>query len=264
MMNPSERWGLIGHTGFVGGVLKQVGAFSDLYNSKNSEAMKGQSFDGLVCAGVSAVKWWANKNPDEDWAAIERLIAALDETQVGELILISTIDVYPDPSQALDEAAIIEPEANHAYGRHRLHLESWVQKRFQRVRVVRLPALFGPGLKKNALYDLMHDNAVGQINPAGRFQWYPLDRLWSDLQRVRAEDLSLVNLFTEPLAMRRIIGRYFPTAAVAAETLPAPHYRLRTRHAELFGGADGYILSAEGCLDAIGAFLGSSETRGEG
>lgn len=259
MTNLAERWGLIGHTGFVGSVLKQTGSFTDLYNSKNCEDMRDAAFDGVVCAGVSAVKWWANKNPEEDRTAIERLIATLDKTEIAEFILISTIDVYPDPGLPLDETAAIDPEANHAYGRHRLRLESWVRERFDTVRIVRLPALFGPGLKKNALFDLMHDNGVDKINPAAAFQWYPLVRLWSDLQIVRAQDLRLVNLFTEPLAMRGIIGRFFPTAAVAAETQPAPHYQLKTCHAERFGGADGYIMSADSCLDAIGAFIAADE-----
>ncbi len=262
MMNPTGRWGLIGHTGFVGGVLRQSGAFTDFFNSKNSQAMAGEAFDGLVCAGVSAVKWMANKEPEADWAAIEGLISVLDKTEVGEMILISTIDVYPDPSLPLDETASIDPEANHAYGRHRLRLERWIEERFPGARIVRLPALFGPGLKKNALYDLIHDNGVDKINPAGVFQWYPLECLWSDLQTIRERDLHLVNLFTEPLSMRGIIDRFFPAAPVAAESEPAPRYQLRSRYAELFGGSEGYVLSAEALLEAIGRFI--EDSSGEG
>lgn len=255
-MSTSLRTGLIGHTGFVGSVLKASHDFTDLYNSRNFQDMAGTSFDTLVCAGVSAVKWAANKNPEEDWAAISSLIEVLDRVTVTELILISTIDVYPDPSLSLDETAVIGPEVNHAYGRHRLRLEKWVQQRFPLSRVVRLPALFGPGLKKNALYDLIHDNGVEQINPACIFQWYPITRLWSDLEVIRANDLRLVNLFTEPLAMRRIIDGFFPAARVAAEMRPAQVYRLTTRYADHFGGVDDYIMSADDCYAAIGEFSG--------
>jgi hypothetical protein len=252
---------LIGHTGFVGGVLKASHDFTDLYNSANFRTMAGSSFDTLVCAGVSAVKWAANKDPDGDWAAIARLVEVLDRVTTAEMILISTIDVYPDPSLPLDETAVIDPEANHVYGRHRFRLETWVRERFPLARVVRLPALFGSGLKKNALYDLIHDNGVEKINPAGVFQWYPLTRLWPDLEIVRAQDLRLVNLFTAPLAMHRIIDGFFPGAGVAPPTQPAPVYRLQTRYADLFGGAHGYIMSAEACYAEIGSFVDAAQGK---
>jgi len=249
------RIGLIGHSGFVGGGLKASHDFTDLYNSINFQEMAETRFDTLVCAGVSAVKWAANKDPEKDWAAIARLIEVLERVTVAEFILISTIDVYPDPSLSLDETAVIDHEANHAYGRHRLRLEKWAQERFPMTRVVRLPALFGPRLKKNALYDLIHENDIEKINPASIFQWYPLTRLWSDLEVIRAQDLRLVNLCTEPLAMRRIIDGFFPGAPVAAETQLEAVYRLTTCHAAHFGGAGGYIMSADECYAAIGAFV---------
>ncbi|GAB5467475.1 MAG: hypothetical protein Kilf2KO_05050 [Rhodospirillales bacterium] len=249
------REGLIGHTGFVGSNLKALHDFTDYYNSKNSEDLVGANFDRLICAGVSAMKWLANKEPEADWAAIERLMRVLEQVTVTEMILISSIDIYPDPSQPLDESAVIDPETNHAYGRHRLRLENWICERFPLVRVVRLPAIYGPGMKKNALYDLMHDNLVEKINPASRFQWYPLTRLWSDLEIVCARDLRLVNLFGEPLPISRLVEGYFPTAQLAAETHPAPTYRVKTRYAEEFGGSGGYIFSTDACYAEIGAFI---------
>jgi hypothetical protein len=187
----------------------------------------------------------------------------LAEANVREFVLISTVDVYPDPASGADEATAIDPAANHAYGRHRLELEEWVTRRFPGARIVRLPALFGPGLRKNALYDLMHDNMVGNINPAGIFQWYPVARLWDDIQTIRRNDLRLANLFTEPLPMSRVIGTLFPGAAVGAETLPAPRYDLRTRYGALFGQdkPGGYIMSAEAVLDALAGFVAAERAR---
>jgi hypothetical protein len=247
--------GLIGHTGFVGGTLARTARFSAGFNSTNVDSLRGRSFDLLVCAGVSAVKWWANKEPDADRAGIVRLTDALAEARAREFILISTIDVYPDPAAGLDESAAIGAMENHAYGRHRLKLEEWVSERFANVRVIRLPALFGTGLRKNALYDLLHDNMVGSINPAGVFQWYPTARLWNDIQTARAAGLNLVNLFPPPITMSQIIAAFFPGARVGPETRPAPRYDLRTRHADLFGGRNGHILSAPCILGEMAGFI---------
>jgi len=249
------RAGLIGHTGFVGGTLAAVTPFDACFNSRNIDDIRGQHFDLLVCAGVSAAKWLANKDPEADRAGIARLTDALAEATAREVVLISTIDVYPDPANGSNEDAAIDPDANHAYGRQRLRLERWIAHRFPAVRIVRLPALFGPGLRKNALYDLLHGNLVHQINPAAIFQWYPTVRLWRDIETARAAGLKLVNLFPEPLRMSRITEGFFPGARVGPERLPAPRYDLRTRHAALFGGSGGYIMDAESVVSEMSRFI---------
>ncbi len=249
------RTGLIGHTGFVGGTLAQAAAWDERYNSSNIADVRGQAFDLLVCAGVSAVKWLANKEPEADRAGITRLTDVLGQAKARELVLISTIDVYPDPAGGGNEGTVIDPAANHAYGRHRLELERWAAGRFKTVRIVRLPALFGAGLRKNAIYDLLHGNMVDSINPAGRFQWYPLARLWHDIGTARAHGLDVVNLFPEPLRMSHIIDALFPGAPVGPERLPGPAYDVQTRHGRLFGGHERYIMEAEAVLAAMATFV---------
>jgi hypothetical protein len=248
---------LVGHTGFVGGTLLRARPFGTLVNSSNTDTLRGRHFDLLVCAGVSAVKWLANKDPEADRAGIARLTDALAEASVKEFVLISTVDVYPDPASGADEDTAIDPAGNHAYGRHRLELEHWVSERFPGARIVRLPALFGPGLRKNALYDLLRGNMLESINPAGVFQWYPVSRLWDDVQTVRRHDLRLANLFPAPLPMSRIVDTLFPGAAVGPARQPAPRYDLRTRHGALFGhaAADGYMMSADQVLGAMAGFV---------
>jgi len=247
--------GLIGYTGFVGSSLDQPARFQERYNSQNYRDMRGKTFDLLVCAGVRAEKWRANQNPMEDERHISELTDILATVEAQEFVLISTIDVYPNPDSGEDERAEIDPIELHPYGRNRLALERWVQQRYSCTRIVRLPALFGTGLKKNALFDLLQDKQLDGINPACRFQWYPLDRLFADIEAARACDLSVVNLFTEPLPMQRIIDSYFPNVQVGPAQSPAPVYCMRTRHAEQFGGRDGYVMDAESCFEAIGEFV---------
>ena len=74
---------LIGHTGFVGANLLRQGAFDATFNSSSIEAIRGRDFDRVVCAGVTAVKWWANQNPEEDRSRILGLIGHLDHRRLS-------------------------------------------------------------------------------------------------------------------------------------------------------------------------------------
>jgi hypothetical protein len=241
---------LIGHTGFVGSNLARQQAFDCCFNSQNISEMRGKAFDLVVCAGVSAAKWVANRAPAEDLRGIEKLTDVLQQVKARELILISTIDVYPDPEQGGDELTTIGPHRD-PYGRNRYRLEQWAVRRFDCCRVVRLPAVFGVGLKKNVIFDLMHGNQLDRINPAARFQWYPIDRLWQDIATLRSAGLGLANLFPEPMATGRILDACFPSAQVGAPLEPAPSYRVRTRYAQTFGGHEGFIMPAQLCLEQI-------------
>jgi hypothetical protein len=57
---------LVGYTGFVGSNFMQQHSFTSLFNSKNINEIADQQFNLLVCAGVSAVKWLANQEPEND------------------------------------------------------------------------------------------------------------------------------------------------------------------------------------------------------
>ena len=245
---------LIGHTGFVGSNLVRQQPFDLLYNSTSIGEIDGRHFSDVVCAGVSAVKWWANQNPAEDLARIEGLIGHLSTIGADNFTLISTVDVYGAPI-GVSEADQPVLDGLHAYGSNRAMLERWVSDRFANHQIVRLPALFGPGLKKNAIYDLMHDNRLEVINGASVFQWYPLDRLTADLELVRTRHLGVVNLATEPLAMEEIRSRFFPRSAIGGQAAAVARYDMQTIHDAEFGGMDGYILDREGVLSAIGRFI---------
>lgn len=251
---------LIGHTGFVGGNLARQYRFDAHFNSGNYRDLAGREFDLLVCCGLSAAKWLANRDPEDDWARISALQDVLLRVRAMRFVLISTIDVYPVPV-AVDESTVIDEGAGHPYGRHRLQFERFVVDHFPDVLVARLPALFGPGLKKNVLFDLLHANCLDAINPASRFQWYGVDRLWSDLERCRAQNLRFVNLVTAPVATADILARCFPGKPVGAQA-PAASYDVRSRWATQLGGVGDYLLDAATVLGEIEKFAAASQRRG--
>jgi hypothetical protein len=251
---------LIGYTGFVGSNIQKAEHFDALFNSRNYLDMAQGSFGLLVCAGVSAAKWMANKNPDEDRARIRALEGVLATVEAERFVLISTIDVYPVLGGA-DETFDCHSQNSHAYGTNRLAFEDFCRRRFSNCCVVRLPALFGDGLKKNVIYDLLHDNCLEMINPQSSFQYYDLGNLRHDLERVTSAGLRMANLFTEPVATQTILQRFFPDKQVGGKAAPEAHYDLRTRHADLWGHSGPYIASADQVLRQLDIFIGRQNGR---
>lgn len=80
-----------------------------------------------------------------------------------QLVLISSIAVYAD-SRGKDEQSPMTPDGLPAYGRNRLQLERWVREDYPNALIVRLPALYGIGLKKNFLFDL-HTITPAMLKP---------------------------------------------------------------------------------------------------
>ena len=234
---------LIGNTGFVGGALSRQASFDALYASRNIGSIRGKQFELVVCAGASAEKWRANQDPDADRAAIERLIEPLREVGCERFVLISTVDVYERP-QGVDESA--PADAVHAYGRHRRMLEEFVQERFPRSFVLRLPGLFGHGLKKNLIFDLLHDHQVERIHPDGVYQYYPLAHLWADIQRW----IPLLNVACEPIATRELALRCFGRELTAYPASAPARYDFRTRHAP-----SGYLYDKAAVLRELQEFV---------
>lgn len=251
---------LIGSTGFVGSNLLARRSYDSIYHSSDIETIRGQTFDHIVCAGVQAMKWWANLNPEEDRAGIERLLGPLSEMTAKRFTLISTIDVYPTPS-GVDEDSEIERADHHTYGLHRLEVEDWIREQFPKVLIVRLPGLFGPGIKKNVIYDMLNDNGLEKIHPDGVFQYYDLHRLADDIDRAWEASIPLLNLSTGQLATSEIRDQFFPNKELGG-TGPAPaSYDMRSKYAEVWGGAGGYLYSKEQVLAQLADWLNEEQSK---
>lgn len=234
---------LIGYTGFVGSNLLKQSHFDELYNSSNIESIKGKSFTTIVCAGAPAAKWLANKNPDKDMATIKRLITCLEDVKAENAVLISTVDVYSNPRD-VDEDTPVSPDDTSPYGKHRYMLEVSFQDLFPST-IIRLPGLFGAGLKKNIIYDFINKNALELICPESVFQFYCLDNLWQDIENTIKNNIPLINFATEPLSVKDIAQDIFNFDFRNPQNLNPAFYNLKTKYDARFNGKDGYIYMAE-------------------
>jgi hypothetical protein len=145
-----------------------------------------------MCCGFSGTKYIANRNPKEDWDRIKQLLNTILTIRCHKFTLISTIDIYFD----------------HAYGEHRKKIEDILKDYFsESLTIVRLPGIYGKNLKKNAIYDLIHNNNLNQISLKDQYQWYSLFDLDSDMNSY--SDKKIIELFPEPILIEEINDSIF-------------------------------------------------------
>ncbi len=246
---------LIGHSGFIGGNLLAAYPYAETFNSSTIDQLRGHRYDTVVCAAPQARKWWANQHPDEDRAMVQALVDRLVTVECSRFVLISSVDVFP-VMHGVDEDFDCASRPNHAYGQNRLYLENGLRAHWgEHAHIIRLPGMFGPGLKKNALYDLLHHNEVEKIHPGGVFQWYDVRRLHDDMLKMVALRLPLLMLATAPIGVAEIQAHLFPDVALTPHANPAAHYDVRSRHAHHWGHDDGYLYSKSQVLGDMGDYV---------
>lgn len=230
---------LIGYTGFVGGNIKQQASFNDYYNSENIEKIRERKYDMVVSAGTSSLMWKANLEPESDWKQIEKLINSLKKVKTNHFILISSIFVYPNPYNVNENTPIDKKNLKQPYGNHRYKLEEFVRKNFKKYTIIRLPNLFGRGLKKNFVFDLIHNNRLDLTHKDSKLQWYNIDYLWKDIQIALDHDLSLINFAVEPIPAWKI-AKY--TLNIKFDTItekPPFNHDMLTKYASFYNSSQG-------------------------
>ena len=237
---------LVGYTGFVGSHLMREGM--DFYNRKNLKELSGKTYNTLYCSALPAEKWKVNMNPEEDRSNMEVLMDALRTVKCNTFILISTVDVY-DTSLPQCEDPDLYPVyySNQPYGKHRREFEEWALQTFKNVYVFRLPALFGHGLKKNALYDMMHKNQVEKLRDHWIFHWYDLQWLWNDIEKHVKLQHRIVNLVTPAIELSTVQRLFFPDLKLSSESTPKVRYAITSKY--------GYSHSVEEVLVSMAAFI---------
>lgn len=146
---------LVGSTGFVGGNIAKKHSFFHAVHATDVADAYGMRPNLCIYAGVPAAMYLANENPDRDYDIIKNARENIRMIQPRQIVLISTVAVYSDIKEG-DENSVIDKEKVKAYGKHRRLLEEWVMEDFQDCLIVRLPALYGDGMKKNFIFDLLH------------------------------------------------------------------------------------------------------------
>lgn len=175
----------------------------DAYDSSNIEMIFEKRYDLLIYSGVNASKYHADRNPINDKLHCLRAYDIFKNIIADEKILISTIDA----SESFKQSS--------AYGDNRRMLEIKIlqdKELFESSKILRLPALYGSTVKKNAWYDSIKGadsislnddllakidfeckrshldrrryNILSFVNPRSEFVWYQLDTILHTIDRV--------------------------------------------------------------------------------
>ena len=240
---------LVGSTGFVGSTLNQQRPFDLGVHRPTVAEIENQEASLLVCAGLPAAKYLANQQPTEDWDNVCKLAASLSTVIAKQFVLISTVDVYQPPVD-VDETVPPALHGAEAYGRNRSWFEQFVAARFADFRIIRLPGLLGSGLRKNLVYDLLEGREEQWRNANGRsqFQFFNVDVLWPLIDQVLASDVRILNVSAEPITAQAVADQFDVELGSDGREV---RYNMTSIHADQFGGAEGYLVSAADQLSAI-------------
>lgn len=241
---------LIGSSGFVGKSLLKQNSFDFGYRSTNISDLTNTKNNIVVCAAPSAKKWYANKFPEQDLENIKNLINILKTIKANIFILISTVDVFPQPKLVFEDSFIDEEKLN-PYGFNRRYLEKFVHNNFDSSLIIRLPGLVGEGLKKNPIYDLKNLNQIEKIDSRGIFQFYPISYLWGDIKKCLINKISLINLSTEPLGISFLSETCFNIRLTNTFPSLPPNYDMRSNFSDLINGRQFYHYPKKLIVDEI-------------
>jgi hypothetical protein len=248
-----KKTALIGYTGFVGSNLLRQADFTNLYNKSNIYDSLEKSYELVVSAAPGAEKWKANLEPEKDLNQIDDLINSIANINTEYFIHISTIDVYREVGN-VNEDTPIELDGLHPYGKNRYYLEEFVRDNFKNHLIIRLPALFGPGLKKNFIFDLIHSNCLNWTHKDSEFQFYGLSHLWNDITIARENNIKTINLTSEPISAHEMAGECFGINFDNITEKPPVRYNMKTKYSSVFNSPDGYIYNKQTIINEIKSY----------
>lgn len=172
---------LIGGNGLVGSgfarVCAALGRPFQILDRQNYSDFMGASCEVLINANGNSRKPLAVQQPLTEFdASVRSVRASLADFRFGQYIHLSSCDVYPDCSapQLTMEDSSLNIGAQSPYGFHKFLAEQCVQHAAAVQKkpwlIFRLGGFVGPGLKKNAIFDIVHGGPLW-LDPASELQF---------------------------------------------------------------------------------------------
>jgi nucleoside-diphosphate-sugar epimerase len=172
---------LLGGNGFVGsGVARELerrGETFEIITRQNYDQFVGRSCDLFINANGNSSKLLGKNDPKTEFrASVLSVRESLADFTFGTYMFLSTSDVYPNPGspESTDEGLDIDIAAQSPYGFHKYLAEQCVRHAAERWLIIRQGGFVGPGMKKNAVFDVLHGEKAW-VHPDTRFQYIHTD-----------------------------------------------------------------------------------------
>jgi nucleoside-diphosphate-sugar epimerase len=172
---------VIGGEGFVGSAFLRL--FTELalphrvITRANFHEFEGQSCDVLINANGNSKKFMADRDPNWEFdASVVSVVKSLNVIKAGTYLHLSTGDVYPqqDSPEITTEDQALDVSKMSRYGLHKYVAETMVRGSHPRHLIFRMGGFVGPGLKKNAIFDMLNDAPVW-LHPDSELQFISTD-----------------------------------------------------------------------------------------
>ena len=172
---------IIGGRGYVGSgftrYCRSRGLPHQVITRENYDEFAGTSCDVLVNANGNSRKYLADRDPVAEFDQSVRSVAlSLAAFTARSYVLISTGDVYDDTSSpaTTGEDRELDLDRMSRYGVHKSLAERLVMGAHKDWLVVRAGGFVGPGIKKNAVFDIL-TNAKIWLSPDSELQFIHTD-----------------------------------------------------------------------------------------
>jgi nucleoside-diphosphate-sugar epimerase len=129
--------------------------------------------DVLINANGNSKKFLAKDDPKLEFqASVASVRNSLVDFKFKKYVFLSTSDVYPDCSAPAltDEDMLLPVDRQSPYGFHKHMAELCVRHAARDWLIVRQGGFVGPGMKKNAVFDVLNGEKLW-VHPDSRFQF---------------------------------------------------------------------------------------------
>lgn len=172
---------IIGGNGFVGSAItracQRIGMECAVLTRNNIDQFAGKACDILINANGNSKKYLADREPVWEFdASVRSVRASLANIKSERYIYLSSCDVYPDCSSpdSTHEDQYLEISKQSTYGFHKFLAEQCVIHCAPEWLIFRMGGFVGPGLKKNAIFDILHGGPLW-LDPNSKLQFINVD-----------------------------------------------------------------------------------------
>lgn len=226
---------IIGGRGFVGSgyarYCRARGLPHQIITRENYQRFAGTSCDVLINANGNSRKYLADRDPVAEFDQSVRSVAvSLSAFKTGLYVLISTGDVYDDPSgpDTTSEDRDLDLGRMSRYGLHKSLAERLLMGAHPEWLVVRAGGFVGPGIKKNAVFDIL-SNAKIWLSPDSELQFIHTDHaaaLIMGIVEQRGAGRQIVNLGARGTVRLGDLHASIGSTAVFDPAAPTVRYEL--------------------------------------